>query len=99
MPPEEDARAILRLALRHEQSLAGEQPPLSHDLERLELLAGVRLPEELLALQEFAVKARYSPEETPLSSSREDLLISIRELRAELERLLEETNRPPIGNS
>ena len=73
MPPEEDARAILRLALRHEQSLgasldpafaqenwgflaqqcvenllkglivlAGEQPPLSHDLERLQQLAGVR---------------------------------------------------------
>jgi hypothetical protein len=32
MPPEEDARAIPRLALRHEQSL-------SHDLERLQLLA------------------------------------------------------------
>ena len=92
MPPKEDARAILRLALRHEQSLAAsldpafaqenwgflaqqcvenllnglivlscEQPPLSHDLERLQLLAGVVLPEELLALQEFAVKARYSP--------------------------------------
>jgi HEPN domain-containing protein len=130
MPPEEDARAILRLALRHEQSLAasldpafaqenwgflaqqcvesllkglivlaGEQPPLSHDLERLELLAGVRLPEELLALQEFAVKARYSPEETPLSGSREDLLISIRKLRAELERLLEGTHRHSTDNN
>jgi len=96
MPPEEDARAILRLAMRHEQSLGAsldpafaqenwgfqaqqcvenllkglivlsdEQPPLSHDLERLQLLAGVVLPEELLALQEFAVKARYSPKETP----------------------------------
>jgi HEPN domain-containing protein len=130
MPPEEDARAILRLALRHEQSLAasldpafaqenwgflaqqcvenllkglivlaGEQPALSHDLERLELLAGVRLPEELLALQEFAVKARYSPEETPLSGSREDLLISIRKLRAELERLLEGTHRHSTDNN
>jgi HEPN domain-containing protein len=87
MPPEEDARAILRLALRHEQSLAAsldpgfaqgtggflaqqcvenllkglivladQQPPLSHDLARLQLLAGARLPEELLELQEFAVK-------------------------------------------
>jgi HEPN domain-containing protein len=116
MPPEEDARAILRLALRHERSLAvsldpafaqenwgflaqqcvenllkglivlaGEQPPLTHDLERLEQQAGVRLPEELLALQEFAVKARYSPDETPLSGSREQLLARIRQLRAELE--------------
>jgi HEPN domain-containing protein len=119
MPPEEDARAILRLALRHERSLAvsldpvfaqenwgflaqqcvenllkglivlaGEQPPLTHDLERLEQQAGVRLPEELLALQEFAVKARYSPEETPLASSREHLLARIRQLRAELEERL-----------
>ena len=116
MPPEEDARAILRLALRHERSLAvsldpafaqenwgfmaqqcvenllkglivlaGNQPPLTHDLERLERQAGVRLPEELLALQEFAVKARYSPEETPLSGSREQLLARIRQLREELE--------------
>lgn len=29
--------------------LAGEPPPLSHDLERLQRLAGVPLPEELLA--------------------------------------------------
>ena len=116
MPPEEDARAILRLALRHERSLAvsldptfaqenwgflaqqcvenllkalivlaGEQSPLTHDLERLAQQAGVRLPEELLELQEFAVKARYSPEETPLASSREQLLARIRQLRAELE--------------
>ena len=130
MPPEQDARAILRLALRHEQSLAasldpafaqenwgflaqqcvenllkslivlaGEQPPLSHDLERLQLLAGVRLPEELLALQEFEVKARYSPEETPLSCSRAELLAQIRQLRAELEHLLEGANRQGTGTS
>jgi len=128
MPPEEDARAILRLALRHEQSLAasldpafaqenwgflaqqcvenllkglivlsGEQPPLSHDLERLQRLAGVVLPEELLALQEFAVKARYSPEETPLSGSRVELLARIRQLRGELESSLEGTGRPATG--
>ncbi len=119
MPPEEDARAILRLALRHEQSLAAsldpgfaqenwgflaqqcvenllkglivladQQPPLSHDLARLQLLAGARLPEELLELQEFAVKARYSPEDTPLPASRERLLALIRQLRNGLEQRL-----------
>jgi len=91
----------LRLALRHEQSLAAsldlafaqenwgflaqqcvenllnglivladQQPPLSHDPARLQLLAGAKLPEELLELQEFAVKARDSPESTPLPASR-----------------------------
>ena len=62
LPPEEDARAILRLAL-----------------------------------QEFAVKARYSPEESPLSSSRVELLARIRQLRGELESLLGGTDRPAIG--
>ena len=38
-----------------------------------------------LALQDFAVKARYSTEDTPLSDSREQLLARIRQLRAELE--------------
>jgi len=38
-----------------------------------------------LALQDFAAKARYSPEDTPLSGSLEQLLARIRQLRAELE--------------
>ena len=130
MPPEEDARAILRLALRHEQSLAAsldpafaqenwgflaqqcvenllkglivladEQPPLTHDLGRLQLLAQTQLPEDLLELQDFAVKARYSPEDTPLPASREQLLAQIRQLRLELERLLVERQQgaPPAG--
>jgi hypothetical protein len=91
LPPEEDARAILRLALRHEHAgrqpgfglcpgklgflaqqcvenllkglivLADQQPPLTHDLGRLPLLAQTQLPEELLELQDFAVKPRYLP--------------------------------------
>lgn len=129
MPPDEDARAILLLALRHEQSLAASldpafaqenwgflaqqcvenllkalivladsQPPLSHDLARLELLAGARLPEELLELQNFAVKARYSPAATPLPATRELILAQICQLRAELERQLAEwRGSPPPG--
>lgn len=69
--------------------LADQQPPLSHDLARLQLLAGTRLPEELLELQEFAVKARYSPEDTPLPASRERLLTLIRQLRSGLEERLQ----------
>lgn len=120
MPPDEDARAILRLALRHEHSLAAsldpafaqenwgflaqqcvenllkglivladQQPPLSHDLVRLQMLAGASLPEELLELQDFALKARYSPEDAPLPASRERLLALIGQLRGALEARLE----------
>ncbi|MFO0038623.1 MAG: hypothetical protein ACK522_06720 [Synechococcaceae cyanobacterium] len=52
---------------------------------RLQILAGARLPEELLELQDFAVKARTSPEDTPLPASRERLLALIRQLRGVLE--------------
>ena len=57
--------------------LADRQPPLSHDLARLQL-------------QDFAVKARDSPTETPLPASRECLLALIQQLRAVLESRLEE---------
>ena len=69
--------------------LADQPPPLSHDLARLQLLAGARLPEELLDLQDFAVKARYSPETTTLPASREHLLALIRQLRCALEARLQ----------
>ncbi|MFM7269702.1 MAG: hypothetical protein ACKOZT_14165 [Cyanobium sp.] len=59
---------------------------------RLQLLADARLPEELLELQDFAVKARYSPEDTPLPAPRAHLLKLITELRALLEARLAERN-------
>jgi HEPN domain-containing protein len=60
-------------------------PPLTHDLARLGEIAAVPLPEELTALQEFAVKARYLPEATPLPASREHLLDLIQQLRSKVE--------------
>jgi hypothetical protein len=68
--------------------LADQQAPLTHDLERLEQQARVQLPEELVELQIFAVKARYSPEPTPLPATRERLLVLIRRLRGEVEAAL-----------
>lgn len=116
MPPAEDARLILQVALRHESSLAAslgddfaqenwgflaqqctenllkalivladQEAPLSHDLVRLAKLAAVQLPELLLEIQPFAVRARYSPEATPLPASREQLLEMIRALRQEVQ--------------
>jgi hypothetical protein len=69
--------------------LSDQQPPLSDNLVRLQMLAGARLPEELLELQDFAVKARYSPEDTPLPASRDRLLALIGQLRGTLEARLE----------
>jgi hypothetical protein len=51
----------------------------------LQQLAGVSLPGNLLELEEFAVKARYSPDDTPLPASRERLLGQIRHLREDFE--------------
>jgi len=65
--------------------LSDETSPLSHDLIRLSSLAQVRLPEALEELQTFAVKARYSPSETPLPASREQLLHWIERLRSDVE--------------
>jgi HEPN domain-containing protein len=91
MPPEEDARASLDPGFAQENwgllaqqcvenllkpliVLTDQQPPLSHDLARL---------------QEFAVKARDSPEVTPLPASRERLLALIGQLRDGLEAQLQ----------
>ncbi|MCP9792734.1 HEPN domain-containing protein [Vulcanococcus limneticus Candia 3F8] len=65
--------------------LADRQAPLCHDLELLEHLARVQLPEELVELQPFAVEARYRPEPTPLPAPREQLLALIRRLRGDVE--------------
>jgi hypothetical protein len=81
--------SVLAVDLLPVDLLADGQPPLSHDLERLQQLAGVSLPEDLLELGEFAVKARYSPEDTPLPASREHLLGQIRHLREEFERQIQ----------
>ena len=65
--------------------LSDQTSPLSHDLVRLSALAQVRLPEALEELQTFAVKARYSPSDTPLPASREQLLHWIELLRSDVE--------------
>lgn len=65
--------------------LADAIPPPTHDLASLMEIAAVHLPEELVDLQEFAVKARYSPEATPLPAGRQHLLRLIQQIHAEVE--------------
>jgi len=65
----------LRIVLRD------ERPPFSHGLNLLAELAGVDLDPVLLALQPYAVEARYETGPFPLPASREVILAEIEELR------------------
>ena len=60
--------------------LANQEPPRSHDLVELAALAEVDMSDTLLALQPFAVEARYRDGEFPLPARRELILSSLNEL-------------------
>ena len=60
--------------------LANQEPPRSHDLIELAALAEIELSETLLALQPFAVEARYRDGEFPLPARRELILSDLNEL-------------------
>lgn len=103
MPPEEDARAILRLALRHEHSLAASLDPafaqenwgflaqqcVENVLKGFIVLADGQPPlsHDLGRLGQLA--GVPLPEDTPLPAPRERLLAQIRLLRGDLEGLLQ----------
>lgn len=61
------------------------EPPLTHELSALAVLAGIELTPMLLGLQPFAVKARCSAEATPLPGDRLRLLEEIEALTSSLE--------------
>ena len=63
--------------------LCDERPPFSHGLNLLAELAGVDLDPVLLALQPYAVEARYEAGPFPLPASREGILVAIEELRGD----------------
>jgi HEPN domain-containing protein len=65
--------------------LADREPPLTHELSILADLAGVALSPLLLGLQPFAVKARYSAEDTPLPGDRQQILAELETLTRGLE--------------
>ncbi len=66
--------------------LDDRRPPLSHDLRVLARLAEVPLETSLLALQTYAVEARYEAGPFPLATSRAELLRAL----AALQTLVEE---------
>mgnify|MGYP003338220814 CR=1 FL=1 len=67
-----------------------ERPPFTHLLNVLAQLAGVQLDPLLLALQPYAVEARYEAGPFPLPASREAILEAMEQLRNEALVLLRE---------
>jgi HEPN domain-containing protein len=61
--------------------LRDERPPFIHGLNLLMELAGVNLDPLLLALQPYAVEARYEEGPFPLPVSRMGILAAIEQLR------------------
>lgn len=70
--------------------LRDERPPFSHGLNLLAELAGVELDPVLLALQPYAVKARYEEGAFPLPASRMGILAAIEQLRDDAVRVIGE---------
>lgn len=82
------AQQALEKLLKARIVLTNREPPLTHELSGLADLAGVGLTSLLLGLQPFAVKARYSAEDTPLPGERQRILQELDALTADLERQL-----------
>ena len=84
--PDEDwgftAQQALEKLLKAWIVLADQQAPRSHELADLALLAEQPLEPWLLALQVYAVEARYEEGPFPLPASRHDLLSALEALRA-----------------
>ena len=87
--PQEDwgflAQQALEKVLKASIVFMDREPPLTHELAALAALAGIELTPMLLGLQPFAVKARYSAEETPLPGDRFLLLGEIEAITSSLE--------------
>lgn len=70
--------------------LRDQRPPLTHMLNLLALEAGVELEPLLLALQPFAVEARYEAGPFPLPAGRPQILGAIDRLREDVLAQLDE---------
>jgi HEPN domain-containing protein len=83
--PEEEwgftAQQAVEKLLKIRIVLRDERPPFSHMLHELVALAGMELDPVLLALQPYAVEARYEEGPFPLPGSRGGILAAIERLR------------------
>lgn len=74
------AQQAVEKILRASIVLSNQQPPRVHDLADLALLAGEPLDPMLIALQVFAVEARYEEGPFPLPADRATVLAAIEAL-------------------
>jgi HEPN domain-containing protein len=75
------AQQAVEKLLKVQIVLRDERPPFTHMLNVLAELAGVELDPLLLALQPYAVEARYEEGPFPLPASRMGILAAIEQLR------------------
>ena len=96
--PEEDwgftAQQAVEKILKAWIVLANHRVPRTHDLADLIELAGVTLDDALLALQVFAVEARYEEGPFPLPADRRLLLEAIEQLCRRCEQVIAAVVRP-----
>ena len=92
--PEEDwgftAQQVVEKLLKAWIVLADRRPPRGHDLGDLVTLSGQPVDPRLLALQVFAVEARYEQGPFPLPAPREKLLALLEAELGRCERRVEE---------
>ena len=85
--PEEEwgftAQQAVEKLLKIRIVLRDKRPPFSHMLHELVALAGMELDPVLLALQPYAVEARYEEGPFPLPGSRVGILEAIEGLRVD----------------
>lgn len=75
------AQQAVEKLLKVQIVLRDERPPFTHGLNVLADLAGVELDPRLVALQPYAVEARYEEGPFPLPAIREGILAAIERLR------------------
>jgi len=84
------AQQAVEKLLKIQIVLRDERPPFTHLLNVLAQQAGVELDPKLLALQPYAVEARYEAGPFPLAASREAILEALAQHRDEAVSLLGE---------
>jgi HEPN domain-containing protein len=83
------AQQVVEKVLKARIVLNDQEPRRVHELGPLAMDAGIQLPPDLLALQVFAVEARYEEGPFELPASRQTLLDKLEEMLSSMEASIE----------